>query len=107
MDLMSVFGVLLGLIAILGGNYLEGGHVGALVNGPAALKVFGGAFGAAALQTPGSQLRLALSRMIWGFRPAAVEVREGVDRMARWGLASRAGRPLGALTTARGWPAGC
>src|SRR5690625_7886674 len=89
MDLMSVFGVLLGLIAILGGNYLEGGHIGALVNGPAALIVFGGTFGAAALQTPGSQLRLVLCRMIWVFRAPAGEFREGIDQLVRWAMTSR------------------
>jgi len=104
MDLMSVFGVLLGLIAILGGNYLEGGHIGALVNGPAALIVFGGTFGAAALQTPGSQLRLALSRMIWVFRPPAVEFREGIDQMVRWAMTSRKEGLLGLETIAEEEP---
>jgi len=46
MNLFSLLGVALALIAILGGNYLEGGHIGALLNGPAALIVLGGTLGA-------------------------------------------------------------
>ena len=50
MDILSLIGVVLGFAAIIGGNFLEGGHVNALVNGPAALIVMGGTLGAAALQ---------------------------------------------------------
>ena len=42
MDVLSLIGVILAFVAILGGNYLEGGHAGALLNGPAALIVIGG-----------------------------------------------------------------
>ena len=52
MDVLSLIGVILAFVAILGGNYLEGGHVGALLNGPAALIVIGGTLGAAFLQAP-------------------------------------------------------
>ena len=52
MDLLSVVGVVVAFAAILGGNFLEGGHMSTLLNGPAALIVIGGTFGAAALQTP-------------------------------------------------------
>ncbi|BCD87843.1 hypothetical protein PSm6_42500 [Pseudomonas solani] len=45
MDVLSVVGVILALVAIIGGNYLEGGHAGALLNGPAALIVVGGTLG--------------------------------------------------------------
>ncbi|MFT6123447.1 MAG: chemotaxis protein MotA, partial [Oleiphilaceae bacterium] len=42
MDLLSILGVIAGFAAILGGNYLDGGHVSSLFNGPAALIVIGG-----------------------------------------------------------------
>ena len=45
MDVLSLIGVILAFVAILGGNYLEGGHAGALLNGPAALIVIGGIYG--------------------------------------------------------------
>ena len=36
MDVLSLIGLILAFVAIIGGNFLEGGHVGALINGPAA-----------------------------------------------------------------------
>ena len=37
MDVLSLIGITMAFVAIIGGNYLEGGHLGALANGPAAL----------------------------------------------------------------------
>lgn len=51
-DLLSIAGIIASLLAVLGGNALEGGRVSSLVNGPALLIVFGGTLGAALLQTP-------------------------------------------------------
>jgi chemotaxis protein MotA len=89
MDVLSVVGILIGLIAILGGNWLEGGHIGALVNGPAALIVIGGTFGAAALQTPLPLLKLALQRVRGVFVPPVVDFRGGVSKVVRWAVAAR------------------
>lgn len=46
MDLATLIGLLLGLSGLIGGFLLEGGSMGMLVQGPAALIVFGGTFGA-------------------------------------------------------------
>ena len=46
MDVLSLLGIILAFVAIVGGNLLEGGHVGALLNGPAALIVLGGTLAA-------------------------------------------------------------
>ena len=35
MDVLSLIGIIMAFVAIIGGNYLEGGHLGALANGPA------------------------------------------------------------------------
>jgi chemotaxis protein MotA len=51
-DFLSFLGILLAFAAILGGNWLEGGHIAALVNGPAMIIVLGGTLGAILLQTP-------------------------------------------------------
>lgn len=50
MDVLSLVGITLAFVAIVGGNFLEGGHAGALLNGPAALIVIGGTLAAALLQ---------------------------------------------------------
>jgi len=46
-NLATVLGLVVALVCILGSVVIEGGHMGALVNVPAALIVFGGTFGAA------------------------------------------------------------
>lgn len=51
-DFLSFIGIIIAFGAILGGNWLEGGHIGSLVNGPAIVIVLGGTVGAILLQTP-------------------------------------------------------
>jgi chemotaxis protein MotA len=63
MDLVSAFGLLLGGMAIVLGQYLEGGHLASLVQPTAALIVFGGTAGATLLSVPGHDLGRGL-RMI-------------------------------------------
>ena len=46
MDALSFFGITLAFVALVGGNFLEGGELASLVNVPAALLVFGGTLGA-------------------------------------------------------------
>jgi chemotaxis protein MotA len=49
MDRTSIIGVLLGLFAIIGGNFIEGGKLNSIFQPTAALIVFGGTFGAVLL----------------------------------------------------------
>ncbi len=46
MDKISVLGLLLGMVAIIGGQVLEGGHVSSLTQPTALLIVLGGTLGA-------------------------------------------------------------
>lgn len=52
MDLSTLIGLLLGLFGLLGGYLFEGGKADALLQGTAALIVFGGTFGAVIAGTP-------------------------------------------------------
>jgi len=52
MDPLSLLGIIIAFAAVLGGNWLEGGELGALFNGPALVVVLGGSIGAILLQTP-------------------------------------------------------
>src|SRR5690606_41877194 len=65
MDVLSLIGVLLAFIAILGGNFLEGGSLGVLLNAPAALIVVGGTVAACLLQTPLRTLKRAVVVLHW------------------------------------------
>lgn len=89
MDVLSIIGVILGFAAIIGGNYLEGGSLGALVNVPAAVIVIGGTIGAAMLQTPIVGLRRAMKRLRWIFSPPHPPFDRGVDKVVRWAVAAR------------------
>ncbi|MES2819720.1 MAG: flagellar motor protein [Pseudomonadota bacterium] len=89
MDVLSLIGVILAFVAILGGNYLEGGHVGALLNGPAALIVIGGTLGAAFLQAPMAVLKRAIVILRWIFFPPRIDLAGGIDRVVGWSLTAR------------------
>jgi chemotaxis protein MotA len=52
MDLATILGLVLAFAAILGGQALEGGHIGSIVQITAALIVIGGTFGACLVQFP-------------------------------------------------------
>ncbi|RJQ46082.1 MAG: flagellar motor protein [Nitrospiraceae bacterium] len=63
MNKASIIGILLGIVAILGGNMIEGGRVASVVQGSAALIVFGGTFGATFLSFSLQDIRLALQSL--------------------------------------------
>lgn len=52
MDITSIGGIVLAIVAILGGQALEGGHAGSLVQATAAIIVLGGTFGATMVAFP-------------------------------------------------------
>lgn len=100
MDLLSIAGVILGFAAIIGGNYLEGGSISALLNAPAAVIVIGGSVGAAMLQTPWAGFKLAARRLRWVFAPPTLAFEPGVDKVVRWAVAARKEGLLGLETIA-------
>ncbi len=69
MDGLAIAGVCLAFIAIIGGNFLEGGQLSALLNTPAVIIVFGGTLGAVVLQTPRSRLIDAARMLRWVLLP--------------------------------------
>ncbi|MDH0645624.1 flagellar motor protein [Pseudomonas sp. GD03858] len=89
MDVLSLIGLILAFVAIVGGNFLEGGHAGALLNGPAALIVLGGTLAAALLQSPLSSFKRALQIVRWIFFPPRVDLAGGIDRVVNWSLTAR------------------
>jgi chemotaxis protein MotA len=89
MDVLSLIGIILAFVAIIGGNFLEGGHLGALLNGPAALIVLGGTLAACLLQTPMSAFKRAIQIFIWILFPPRVDMAGGIDRVINWSLTAR------------------
>ena len=95
MDMLSLIGLVMAFVAIIGGNYLEGGHIGALINGPAALIVFGGTFGAALLQTPVSHFKRAIQIISWVMFPPRVNMLDAINRVIGWSMTARKDGLLG------------
>lgn len=89
MDKLSLFGLLLGLAAILGGQALEGGHVASLIQPTALFIVFGGTMGAVLLQNPLHVFRRALSMVKWVWLPPRINHKQTLDQVIQWSQLSR------------------
>ncbi|MCY1268446.1 flagellar motor protein [Pseudomonas jinjuensis] len=89
MDVLSLVGLILALVAIVGGNFLEGGNVGALANGPAALIVLGGTLAAALVQTPLQVLKRAVVMLGWMLFPPRIDLEGGIHRVVGWSMTAR------------------
>lgn len=104
MDILSLIGLAMAFIAIIGGNFLEGGHISALVNGPAALIVFGGTLGAALLQTPISHFKRGLQLLGWAFFPPVTDMQRGINSIVGWSMVARKDGLLGLESVAEAEP---
>lgn len=69
MDIASIAGLVLALASILGGQALEGGHIGSILQPTAAIIVLGGTIGAVAVSFPGHSLKLAVAATKQVFMP--------------------------------------
>ena len=56
MDLLTVLGLVVAAVSILGGQVLEGGHISSIVQPTAALIVFGGTLGAVMITMSGKRV---------------------------------------------------
>ena len=68
-DRISLIGLIVGLLAIVGGQVLEGGHIGSLVQPTALLIVVGGTLGAVMLQSPLPVFVTGIKMGGWIFNP--------------------------------------
>jgi chemotaxis protein MotA len=89
MDILSLLGILIGFAAIIGGNVLEGGHIGALLNGPAVVIVLGGTLGATLLQFPPVIVLHALKILTWIFKPKKFLLKAQIKKISQWSSLAR------------------
>lgn len=73
MDLTAVFAILLSIVAILGGNALEGGHLSSLIQPTAGMIVFGGTIGATWLGATTSEVKGLIKLMKRILRPGLAD----------------------------------
>ena len=89
MDLLSILGLVIGFGMILIGQYLEGGHLATLINGPALMIVLGGSTGAILLQSPFATFQRAIRLSQWIFHPPTYEVTGSIQRLMHWSSVAR------------------
>jgi chemotaxis protein MotA len=89
MDKISILGLLLGLVAIIGGQILEGGKISGLLQPTAFLIVFGGTLGAIMLQNPYATFIRGIRMASWVLFPPQVESQSVIREIARWGQIAR------------------
>lgn len=83
MDLASIIGTVLGISAVVGGQVLEGGHVGQIMQGTAALIVFGGTIGAMLVAYPVQDIKKAVSMIPSIYKNVDLDVRPVIDEIVR------------------------
>lgn len=89
MDLLSLLGIILAFVALLGGNLLEGGTLSSLFNAPAALIVIGGTLAATILQTSWPLLRRAFRQSAWVLFPPYIGLEEAIGKVTDWSVKAR------------------
>ncbi|HAD08126.1 MAG TPA: flagellar motor protein [Porticoccaceae bacterium] len=89
MDILTLIGVTLAFIAIVGGNALEGGHFDSLVQGTAFIIVFGGTLGAIMIQTPLATFFHALKIIKWIFVTPTQDAANTISNIMEWSQMSR------------------
>ena len=89
MDKISVLGLVLGFVAIIGGQILEGGHIGSLSQPTALLIVLGGTMGAVMLQSPYATFMRGLGMVRWVWYPPVVDYVLMIKQISNWSQISR------------------
>ena len=95
MDSLTLIGLLVGFLAIIIGQVIEGGDIHALLNLPAFMIVLGGTLGAIMVQTPLTTFKRAFRILPWIFKPPHISFEEYRNLLIE--LARRA-RQLGLLS---------
>jgi len=89
MDILSILGVLLGFSAILGGNFLEGGHLASLLNIPALVIVLGGTLGATFLHFPPKIIFHSIKVLWLIVSPRKIILQIQIDKLVSWSALAR------------------
>lgn len=82
-------GILMAMVAILGGNVLEGGHTSSLVQLTAFVIVGGGTLGAVMVQTPIRTFVRSMKIAVWVFVPVKLRPEEIAEKIVNWSNIAR------------------
>ncbi len=89
MDKLSLFGLLIALAGIVGGQMLEGGGVAILFQLAAFLIVFGGTLGAVMLQSPRKVFVNGLRLGKWAFFTPQFQAQKQISQLSVWSHVAR------------------
>ena len=82
-------GIVVALVAILLGNVLEGGHLGSMVGGPAAMIVLGGTVGAVLVQYPVSTFVGACKSAVATFKKSPIDSHKILEELVDYANRAR------------------
>ena len=99
-DYFSLTGVVLSLVAVIGGNLLEGGRTDSLIQLTAFIIVLGGTLGATLVQTPQKSFVHGMKRFKWVFFPPRIERELSLKKIVRWSATARKDGLLGLQNSA-------
>lgn len=91
MDIISIFGILLSLTAIIGGQLLEGGRISSLIQVTAFLIVIGGTAGACMLQYSLPVFLQGARMLRWVIFPPTIWLEDIIQQVLNWGFTARRG----------------
>lgn len=88
-DISSILGIAVAVVAIMGGQMLEGGHIGALMQFAAFVIVVGGTVGAVLLQSPVKILINGVKMSKWVFYPPVRPYQILIKQLVSWSYLSK------------------
>ncbi|MCX7794611.1 MAG: flagellar motor protein [Thermodesulfovibrionales bacterium] len=89
MSRSSIIGLLMGCIAIIGGNMMEGGRIESIIQPTAAVIVFGGTFGATLLSFPMKDIIKAIKALKEVFGKESIDHEEYIKELLRYSVITR------------------
>jgi chemotaxis protein MotA len=89
MDKLSLFGVVVAVVGILGGQFLEGGSINVLMQLAAFFIVFGGTIGAVMLQHPHNVFMAGIKMASWVFVTPIIGTQRLAYQITAWGSVAR------------------
>ncbi len=89
MDILSVVGFILAMVAVLVGAVLKGAGLKALLSAAAFMIVFVGTFASIFIQTPLPVFKLAMNRVSWIFKPPQMQAEALIQKIIEWSNIAR------------------
>ena len=84
-----IVGIVIALVMILGGNFLEGGHAGGLLALPSAMIVIGGTIGSVFVQYPFATIKAALQACVACFKKPDIDPAKIVEEIVDYANRAR------------------